>query len=112
MANFKHPVSNLLVDGFVNDLKKSLHLDTGATKTILQSDVLTRTVEVEPTRWRLFTTMGGSAEIRGKDKIKLRIGNTPIKQQALEADIDNKVIVGMNIMDTNRLQLDLKRGGF
>lgn len=91
MAYVGHQTNSIFVDEFVNGGQKRLLLDSGATKTIDLPDVLKRTVDVKPTKWRLRTTTG-SARIHGEAMINLQIGKTSIKHQTLVADIKNEVI--------------------
>ena len=85
-------------------------LDTGATKTIIRPDIVTTPIMMKPTKWRLRTATGDPAKVHGEVKVKVTLGSTNFKHQMLVADIKEKVIIGMDIMNYSGFQLDLKKG--
>ncbi|KAJ8953486.1 hypothetical protein NQ318_023607 [Aromia moschata] len=82
--------------------------DTGATRTIIRPDIAGTAARITPTSWRLRTATGDPATIRGETNVTIVIGNVSFEHRALVAEIEDELILGMDIMNTNGFELDFK----
>lgn len=84
-----------------------LTLDTGASHSIIKSSLVPK---VEPLRGiKLRTATGEDAQVRGKTRKQLIIGNTKFEHNFIVADIVDDVIIGVDFMIQHGLTLDLRK---
>jgi predicted aspartyl protease len=110
VASLQFLGDSVFVDGQINEEKRTMLLDTGATKTIIRPDIVTTPTMIKPTKWRLRTATGEPAKVHGEVKVQVTLGSTNFNHQMLVADIKEEVIIGMDIMNSRGFHLDFKKG--
>ena len=85
-----------------------LTLDTGATHSIIRSDLAGK--KVEPLiGCKLRTATGEEASVLGKLMCKVQIGTLEVMHNFLVAEITDEVIIGMDFMLAQGLTLNLEK---
>jgi hypothetical protein len=97
---------SLLIKGEVDGKACNLTLDTGATRTIVRTDLIKD--GIKPMEgFKLQTATRDSAMINGQKEVGIRIGNKQFRHQVIVADIVDEVILGMDFMGAKGFVLDL-----
>ncbi|XP_073815088.1 uncharacterized protein [Musca autumnalis] len=98
---------NLTTTGYINGGKRTLTIDTGASKSIIRAD-LTKGRITPLNGVRLRTATGEPAAVYGKITLKLTIANKSASYEFIVADIVDKVIIGADFMIDFGVTLDMK----
>ena len=87
-------------------------MDTGSNISIVRPDVLRGLGEglLQPVRSCLRTVTGERAPIHGKGRLELGIGTMKLSQDMWVADISDECILGLDFLEPNRCQVNLKDG--
>ena len=101
--------SSLYIHGKVNRTPQRLLLDTGATRTIVNSATISNRQSILPTTWKLKTATGDPVSVYGEMMATFEIGRTLFKHRVLVADISENIILGLDFLSTFGLELDLRK---
>ncbi|XP_058977365.1 uncharacterized protein LOC131802038 [Musca domestica] len=98
---------NLTTTGYINGDKRVLTLDTGASKSIVRSDLVKGKI-TQLNGVRLRTATGEPAAVHGKITLRLTIANKSENYEFIVADIVDEVIIGADFMIAFGINLDMK----
>ncbi|XP_063215566.1 retrovirus-related Pol polyprotein from transposon 412 isoform X1 [Bacillus rossius redtenbacheri] len=100
---------SLLLNGWINGRQCLLTVDTGASVSIIRSDLVSRDkLKRTPIPYRLKTATGDTAPVHGWLESEVRIGTWTLPQKFLVADITDEVILGVDIMNQYGFVIDME----
>ena len=96
-------VNSLSVTGKVAGSPCEIVVDTGSNISIVRPDILRRSastskVNIQPVNGNVRTVTGDTTPVRGKGKLKIRIGSTDREHECWVADIENECIIGLDFL--------------
>lgn len=96
------------MEGCIAGKPCQLVVDTGATHTIIRSDLLPKWRHGTPGKKYIITTASGETmNVSGEVEIGIGLGSKTIAHKVFIADIADSVILGMDFMDSHRVILDV-----
>ena len=98
-------VNSLSVIGKVAGNPCEMVVDTGSNISIVRPDILRNSasaseVKIEPVNGNVRTVTGDTTIVRGKGKVKIKIGSTEREYEFWVADIENECIIGLDFLTT------------
>ncbi len=101
--------SGLFVQGKVEGYEVAMLLDTGATVSLLSKHCFQNVqTPLSPPPARVLTADSKAMKVHGITQCLVTIGQREVMHDFYVADLDIDVILGLDFMDTNRCQLDLR----
>ncbi len=103
---------NLAVSGSINGHACYLTIDTGSNISVVRPDMLQGQDprSIQPVSSCLRTVTGETAPIRGKGKVKLKIGSAEMTQDIWIADIQDECILGLDFLEPQGCMVNLREG--
>lgn len=89
-------MDSIFIDGVINGKTHTTLLDTGSTRTIVKSGLISG--KLVSTSTRLKAATGESAKLYGEVMVTFKIGRKSFKHNVLVDGIAEDVILGMDIM--------------
>lgn len=108
-----HDGNSLIIKGEVNGKPCKLTLDTGASHTVVNSNLASRFLGDffnNHDRIQLLTATGQHITVRGKKEVKLKLGHKAYWHNVIVADIVDDCILGLDFMRKYRCEIDVDRG--
>ena len=96
-------MNSLSVTGKIAGSPCEIVVDTGSNISIVRPDILRRSastskVSIQPVNGNVRTVTGDTTPVRGKGKLKIRIGSTDREHECWVADIENECIIGLDFL--------------
>ena len=98
---------NLIVNGFAEGKPTSFTADTGATVSIVRSDLVSNR-QLLISSCTIQTVTGTPVKVLGKVDVSVRLGLLEFSHQMLVADIVDEVILVTDIMNAYGFVVDLR----
>ncbi|MGC8821243.1 MAG: reverse transcriptase domain-containing protein, partial [Fervidobacterium sp.] len=107
LSQIHRNTNNLTVSATVNTVQYTLTIDTGASHSIIRSDMVSDNV-VPLSGVRLRTATGENAAVVGTVNLRVCIGNSVFDHEFIVANIIDEIIIGMDFMASHGIVLDMK----
>ncbi|KAJ8937106.1 hypothetical protein NQ318_013064 [Aromia moschata] len=99
---------SLVVHGYLDDKWCSFVIDIGATRTILQPDILPKSSKELSRHVKLETATGELIPVHGELNVKIQLGSKIMYHRVLTADIRDDCILGLDILSKHGFAVDVK----
>uniref|UniRef100_A0A2A4K0Q2 Peptidase A2 domain-containing protein n=1 Tax=Heliothis virescens TaxID=7102 RepID=A0A2A4K0Q2_HELVI len=108
-----HDGNSLIIKGEVNGRPCKLTLDTGASRTVISSQLANRVLGDSFVRYdhiNLVTATGQRITVRGEREVELKLGNIIYQHKVIIADIVDDCILGLDFMRQHNCEIDVNQG--
>lgn len=96
-----------MLEGRVAGKDCQIVVDTGASNTIVRTDLIQKLKSISPSRKFVITTANGeSIDVRGEVMVQIEIGSMSIPHKVFVAEITDPIILGMDFLDAHKAVLD------
>lgn len=105
--------NSLIIKGEVNGISCKLTIDTGASRTVVSSQLANRLLGGFTTRHEhinLVTATGQHIPVQGERKVELQLGDSIYQHKVIVADIVDDCILGLDFMRQHGCEIDVKQG--
>ncbi|XP_047534322.1 protein DDI1 homolog [Vanessa atalanta] len=104
--------NSLMIYGFINNLSCKFVVDTGASRTIVSSELLQHQIQKEKCvpDGQLETATGERIRSFGKIDFQFKIGNLIYPQSVTMAQITDDCLLGLDFLTDHKCIIDLNKG--